>query len=314
MDLKQLNAVVTVAEVGSITGAARLLHLVQPSVTRQMRMLEDELGVALFDRTADGHDADARRAPPGRAGATGSCRRSTGPGPRSGPSPDGLIGIVTVGLLESVVEIVAEPLVRAVAEQHPGIELRLLTAYSGHLQQWLDTGEVGLSLLYDLDASTSLSVTPLVEEELWAVAPAGSGLSVDTPVACREVFAHPLVLPVAGHGLRALIDRARSAIDAVPRIAVEVNSMQLQKTLVMAGHGWTLLPAAGVSRDAEAGLLDAAPVTDPDITRHVVLGRQRGVRDPAPEAVAVELRRVVRRLVEEQTWTGAREARASGHG
>ena len=313
MDLKQLNAVVTVAEVGSITGAARLLHLVQPSVTRQVRMLEDELGVALFDRTATGMSPT----PAGRQ-LVERARRVLQEVERARaelrPATDGLTGIVTVGLLESVVEIVAEPLVRAVAERHPGIELRLLTAYSGHLQQWLDTGEVGLSLLYDLDASTSLSVTPLLEEELWAVAPAGSGLCVDTPVACREVFAHPLVLPVAGHGLRSLVDRARSAVDAVPRVAVEVNSMQLQKTLVAAGHGWTLLPAAGVSRDAEAGLLDAAPVTDPGITRHVVLGRQRGVRDPAPEAVAVELRRVVRRLVEEQTWTGAREPQESGHG
>lgn len=313
MDLKQLNAVVTVAEVGSITGAARLLHLVQPSVTRQVRMLEDELGVALFDRTATGMSPT----PAGRR-LVERARRVLQEVERARaelrPSTDGLTGIVTVGLLESVVEIVAEPLVRAVAERHPGIELRLLTAYSGHLQQWLDTGEVGLSLLYDLDASTSLSVTPLLEEELWAVAPAGSGLSPGTPVTCREVFAHPLVLPVAGHGLRSLVDRARAAVDAVPRVAVEVNSMQLQKTLVRAGHGWTLLPAAGVSRDADAGLLDAAPVTDPDLRRHVVLGRQRGVRDPAREAVAVELRRVVRRLVEEQTWTGAREPRASGHG
>lgn len=54
MDLKQLTALVTVAEVGSITKAARLLHLVQPSVTRQIRSLEDELGVSLFRRVASG--------------------------------------------------------------------------------------------------------------------------------------------------------------------------------------------------------------------------------------------------------------------
>ncbi|WP_143677338.1 LysR family transcriptional regulator, partial [Streptomyces scabiei] len=54
MDVKQLKAIVTVAEVGSVTRAAALLHLVQPAVTRQIRTLEQELGVDLFERTGTG--------------------------------------------------------------------------------------------------------------------------------------------------------------------------------------------------------------------------------------------------------------------
>ncbi|MFI0856379.1 LysR family transcriptional regulator, partial [Streptomyces sp. NPDC021098] len=54
MDVKQLKALITVAEVGSVTRAAELLHLVQPAVTRQIRTLEEELGVPLFQRTRQG--------------------------------------------------------------------------------------------------------------------------------------------------------------------------------------------------------------------------------------------------------------------
>ncbi len=59
MDLRQLTALVTVAEVGSVTKAARLLHLVQPAVTRQIRLLEEEMGVPLFERTRQGMVATA---------------------------------------------------------------------------------------------------------------------------------------------------------------------------------------------------------------------------------------------------------------
>lgn len=202
MELRQLTALVTVAEVGSVTKAAKLLHIVQPAVTRQIRLLEEELGVPLFERTRQGMvptpAADvlimrARRALHELEAARAELR----------PEPGEVTGIVSVGLLESVLDILAQPLTEAVSRRHPGIELRLLTGYSGHLQQWLDTGEVDLTLLYNLSDTPSLSVIPLLRERLWAVAPPDAGLTAGSPVAWATVLAHPLVLPVSGHGLRA---------------------------------------------------------------------------------------------------------------
>jgi DNA-binding transcriptional LysR family regulator len=306
MELRQLTALVTVAEVGSVTKAAKLLHVVQPAVTRQIRLLEEELGVALFERTRHGmvptpaaevlitrarralHELDAARA-------------------ELRPEPGEVAGIVSVGLLESVLDILARPLTDAVARRHPGIELRLLTGYSGHLQQWLDSGEVDLSLLYNLGGTPALSVVPLVRERLWAVAPPDDGLDATTPVPWATVLAHPLVLPVSGHGLRALIDRARSAVPVRPRITAQTNSMLLQKNLVLAGHGWTVLPAAGVAADVAAGRLSGAPVTAPDVERSVVLGLQHRSRGLAPvEAVASALAGLVSGLVRSGAWPSAR--------
>ncbi len=68
-----------------------------------------------------------------------------------------------------------------------------------------------------------------------------------------------------------------------------------------------MLPAAGVSHDVESGLLAGAPLRAPHVTRQVVLGLQLSGRTPAPvEAVAAEVVRVVRRLVVDAVWTGAR--------
>lgn len=289
MDLRQLTALVTVAEVGSVTSAAQLLHLVQPAVTRQIRSLEEELGVPLFTRTRQGMVPTAagevliERAR--RALHELELART-----EIHPPAGELTGIVRVGILESLLDVLAEPLVTAVARRHPGIELRVLTAYSGYLREWLDSGDVDMSLLYNLDDPASLTVVPLLRESLWAIAPPAAGLSPDSPVPWRDVLEQPLVLPAAGHGLRALIDRARAAVPAQPRISVQTNSMQLQKKLVLAGHGWTVLPAAGVAADVAAGLFSGAPVTAPEVVRGVVLSLPRGHRaQPPVDAVAAEL-------------------------
>lgn len=305
MELRQLTAAVTVAEVGSVTNAARVLHVVQPAVTRQIRTLEEELGVTLFERTRHGMMPTAegellvehaRRALRELDRARAELR----------PDPVEPTGTVTVGLLESTIDIIAEPLVTTLADRYPSIEVRILTAYSGHLQQWLDSGEIDISLLYNLSDTPSLAVAPLLHEKLWAAAPPDAGLTPDSPLTWRALLDHPLVLPVAGHGLRVLIDRARSSLPHRPRITAQTNSMRLQKKLVLAGHGWTILPAAGVAADIGAGLLSGATLTDPEVVRSVVLGLPRDSRTPAPvQAVAAELTRLVRSLAGSGAWPSA---------
>jgi DNA-binding transcriptional LysR family regulator len=149
LDLKQLKALVTVVEVGSVTRAAELLHVVQPAVTRQIRTLEHEFGVALFERTRHGMRPTAagiNLADRARRALTELDRARA----EIAPARGAVTGIVSVGLLESTADLLTEPLVSAVLRLHPGIELRVLTAYSGHLQQWLDDGDLDVSLLYNL--------------------------------------------------------------------------------------------------------------------------------------------------------------------
>jgi len=130
LDLKQLAALITVADVGSVTKAAKLLHLVQPAVTRQIRLLEEELGVALFQRTHQGMvlteagEQLVRRA-----------RRAMQELERAkielSPSPELVKGHVTIGVLESSIETLIQPLADTIANKHPAVHLRFLTGYSG---------------------------------------------------------------------------------------------------------------------------------------------------------------------------------------
>jgi LysR family nitrogen assimilation transcriptional regulator len=305
MDLKQLKALVTVVETGSVTRAAELLHLVQPAVTRQIRALEHELGVPLFDRTHQGMR-------PTKAGVSlaDRARRALTELDRARaeltPATGAITGIVTVGLLESAAELLAEPLVRAVLRDHSGIELRVQTAYSGHLQQWLDDGDLDLSLLYNLTGSPSLNATSLVREQLWAVAPADCGLDPKEPVRFAEVAAHPIIMPSPGHGLHALITGAARRAGTELDVAIQTNSMSLQKQLVRSGQGWTILPAVGIAGDLDGSTLSAAPLCAPEVRRSIVLGTPRSGRVPAAvEVVGRALVDQIRAAVHGGRWPSA---------
>lgn len=305
MDLKQLKALVTVAEVGSVTRAAALLHLVQPAVTRQIRTLEHELGVELFERTRQGMR-------PTEAGAlmVDRARRALAELERARaevqPAPGTVTGVVTTGLLDSTADLLAEPLTAALARDHPAIELRLISAYSGHLQEWLDAGDLDLSLLYDLDNTPSLHTRCLLRERLWAVAPASARLTADRPLPFAEVARHPLVLPTPGHALRALIDAAAARAGAAMTIAVQSNSLRVQKRLVMAGHGWTVLPGVGIAEDIAAGSVSAAPLCEPSVRRSIQLAMPRSGRPTAAvKAVARALTHEVDAAVRSGRWPSA---------
>jgi DNA-binding transcriptional LysR family regulator len=119
MDFKQLKALVTVVDVGSVTRAAELLHLVQPAVTRQIRSLEQELGVTLFERTRHGMrptGAGTSLAERARRALTELERARA----ELAPAPGAVTGIVTVGLLESTTALLAGPLVSSILRRHPG--------------------------------------------------------------------------------------------------------------------------------------------------------------------------------------------------
>jgi DNA-binding transcriptional LysR family regulator len=306
MDLKQLRAVVTVAEAGSVTRAAQLLHLVQPAVSRHISSLEDELGVVLFERTRQG----MRPTPAGLSFVT-RARRALAEIERARaearPVRTAVEGIAKVGILGSVEHVLAAALVEAVATKHPGIELHLATGYSGHLQQWLDDGDLDMTLLYNLSTTQSVRVLPILTDRLWAVAPRDAGLVLEDPVDLATVLAHPFVMPARGqHGIRLLLDEARLDCDVEPRVVAEVNSMALQTLLVEGGHGWTVLPAPGVADGIAAGRLSAAPLRAPEIVRTVGLGLPRAGRtSPAVEAVATELLVLIRQAVTGGRWASA---------
>jgi len=270
MDLKQLRAFLTVAETGNVTRAAEVLNLVQPAISRQLQLLEDDIGVSLFERARHGMVLTEA----GRALVV-YAQRAMLELERArveiAGSVDGIGGLVTVGLLPSTCDLLASALVSAVAAAYPGIRMRIAMGYAGTLQQWVETGEVDAALIYGINRSPAIQTRALIEEALWVVGLPSTKLRKGRPVPLASLAGKPLVLPSAPHGIRTLVDHACAVSHVELTIAAETNAMSVQKDLVLGGHGLTILPAIAVADDVANKRLSAAPLNEPKITRTIEL-------------------------------------------
>ena len=100
-----------------------------------------------------------------------------------------------------------------------------------------------------------------------------------------------MVLPNGPHGIRSLVDRACAVSGVRLDICIETNAMGIQKSLVLGGHGLTILPPISMARELASGQLTGAPIGEPQLTRTIVLAL------PANRAVSRHVRHVVELLV-----------------
>ncbi|MBO0873995.1 MAG: LysR family transcriptional regulator [Pseudonocardia sp.] len=306
MDLKQLHAVIAVAEAGSVTRAAEVLHLVQPAVSRQIRLLEDELDVPLFNRTKQGMvpTEDGRLFIDYARRALRELERARA---EIGPGRTELHGQVAVGLLPSVADLLAEAIVLRTRAAHPSVRISITTGYAGHLAEWIDSAEIELGLLYHIRPAAAVDTHDLIDEPLWAVGPPDAGLDPEHPIALTDLASRSLVLPSAPHALRSMVERAAAKTGCNLEIAAETNSMQVQSALVIAGVGYTVLPVTAVTDQIRAGQLSASPLLDEALRRRLVLAipSTRHLA-PAVYAVADVVRESVAEAASSESWPLAR--------
>lgn len=305
MDIKQLRALLAVAETGSATKAADLLHIVQPAVSRHIQLLEEEFGVALFSRDRHGMtltDAGKVVVEYGRR----ALRELDQAKAEIRPSSGMVSGTAAIGLLPSTADLLAAELVECLKQKHPQINVRITVGYGGHLQQWLEAGEVDVALLYDAKTPPALQVQPLLEEKLFLVGPPDAGLNLRKARKVVSLQSESFILPSAPHALRSLVEHAFAVTKISCTVVAETNSLSVQKSLVMKGFGYTVLPSCAVTEDVAAGLLSAAPITSPDLTRRIVLAHAITRRLPPAAAVATaELTALMKKLTTKGAWPGA---------
>ena len=270
MDLKQLKTFLHVAETGQIARASERLNLTQPAVSRQIRLLEDDLGEALFLRTGRGLTlTEAGRRFESRIRPVVAELESIA-GDIAAPGGE-IVGAVSLAVPPSVGAVFVSDVVQSLRAKHPGLSVRVVVALSGAVAEGLLNGRLDLGLLYRPLESAALQAEDLWHEDLFLIGPPSSGLRRESLVRFRDALAGPLILPGPRHGLRGLVERHAARAGLSVQTPVEAESLQVQLELVRRGEGLTLLPLRAVADDLESGRLVAAPVIDPRLSRTTTL-------------------------------------------
>jgi LysR family transcriptional regulator, nitrogen assimilation regulatory protein len=269
MDFRQLRTFTCVAELGSLSRASDTLRIAQPALSRQIKLLEHELRAELFTRNGRGMVlTDAGRLLLART--SGIVRQidqirddlQSAQGPPSGR--------VVLGLVPTVSCVLSARFARRCVETFPGISLRIVESYSGHLVEWLHRGEMDLAILYGRSADLHLNVESLGRDSIVAVGPRGCGLSKKKSVDIGWLLRQRLVLPSHSHGLRALIEHAAAAKKLKLDVQLEADSFRVLTSLVEEGLGFALLPPSSVRGEVADGRLEVAAISKP-LTRELIV-------------------------------------------
>jgi LysR family hca operon transcriptional activator len=244
MELRHLRYFTAVAEAGSLKLAAeKRLHTAHPSLSRQIRDLEHEVGVPLFSRSVHGVQLTAA----GRAfldharlsltqaeAATAAARRAA----------QRAKAIFAIGFLTGQEVAWLPPATRILSDQLPNIEIRVSSGFSTTLADDLLRGKIDIAFLRR-EPGLDLEYKLVASEPLVAIMPGDHPLAVREAVDVRDLAGHTFIgISEIPRVLRGVVNGylQRSGVEIVPRL--EIDNFAMAISLVVSERGVALLPVS----------------------------------------------------------------------
>jgi LysR family hydrogen peroxide-inducible transcriptional activator len=280
MELHQLRYVLAVARTSSFTRAAEELFLAQPSLSVQIRKLEDELHVDLFHRLGHGVELTAAgeafceqiepalaRLEQARAQALAVRNMERGQ--------------LAIGVLPSVGATILPSVLSDYRDAYPNIEIRLTEHnVSARLEHMVQSGRLDLAVIRGPGNRSGVTGRLLIREPLLAMLVPGHRLACRDELRLEELAGEDFIGMQSGYGLRELMDAICQRHGFSPRVAVETSQLSVLCGMVGSGLGVSVLP-----RLAASGYSPTVALRDPQAVRELsVIWRHRVCLSPTADA------------------------------
>jgi len=288
-ELRHIHAFLAVARLVSFTRAAASLRVSQPALTVQIKQLEQALGVKLFDR----NNRRVALTPAGRSlvapfervlfdleAVTGHARDLA----------DRRLGIVTVAALPSIAAGVLPRAIRALADRHQRIVVRLRDVTAGQVVALVKSGDADFGVGSLVRPDVELTAESLYTDRLCAFMLRDHVLARRRHVTLRAVSAYALILTSHDSSVRQVLERALEHWRLAVQVAQEATHMTTAIGMVRAGLGIAILPESAAEIDRGDDLRRVA-IRAPSLTRQIsLLVRADRSLSPAAQTFAAVIR------------------------
>lgn len=243
MDVRQLSALLAVADHGTFSAAADALHTVQSNVSAHVARLERELGSPLIDRgqgrlTEEG-EAVARRAR--RILSEFEAVKADVAALRNE-----VVGEVRLGLIGTTARWLVPQILSIMRERYPQARLRVVEGTTSQLEPHLSSGALDLAVILLPAPSPDIATQPLFDEDLLLVVHESHKMAKRGRIEMQELAELPLLLPPVGTAARAELDNAAAQAGVSLRALAEIDGVHLTASLVFDSMGPSILPATSL--------------------------------------------------------------------
>jgi len=272
MRLEQLQAFLAVAETGSFQAAARQCGVTQSTISRQVRSVEDDLGVALFHRSAQAKLTLAGSSLMPRAARI--CKEWTQAQQEISDLVNGKQTELCVAGIHSVCAYLLPPIVTHYCESHPDVQLRVTALGSDRSLKVLRDGLVDVSIVMHnplLTSNQEMVVTPLYEEPVEVLMAANHPLTAYERIPWHEISSYPQVVFKDGYGMQRIVQSQFREQGKDVKIALELNTLDAFRGVVRQGNMVALLPKSALAESRRDLALAVRPTEEPTLLRKVVM-------------------------------------------
>lgn len=273
MELHHLRYFVSVARHRNFTRAAEENLVAQPSLSQQIRRLEEELGAPLFDRSQSPvalTDAGEALLPHAEAVLQQVAAAQAAVEERLGLRS----GRLVLGSLPMTGSRLLPRAITAFRKRYPGVQVSLREESTQRLTELALAGETDLTLTTLPVGSPDLAVQPILTEEILLALPPAHPLAQQARLPLEAVAGEPFLLMKPGYGFRDLCLAACRAAGFEPDIAFESAQIETLQAMVAAGLGVTLVPQMAADRSLRPAPV-FRPLQGPPLTRTLALAWRR---------------------------------------
>ena len=291
MNLNHLRVFASVAEHGSLTRAARALHVSQPAVSKQLGDLENDLGALLVDRlprgvrlTAAGEVlfAHAQRILHAERAAESELRDLA----------ELEAGRLSIGASTTIGSYFVPSLFGELHRAHPRVQLELRIANTASIQEAVLENRLDLGLTEGLVTTDALEIEVLDGDELVAITAPGHPALGRAPLTARELSTLPLLMREPGSGSRDVVEAALLERGFRVQPIMALGSTEALKNAVLHGLGVAIVSRLTVEYELRTGRLAELALRDLQIRRDLHLVTLQDKRlSPAARAFIDLLRR-----------------------